>query len=325
MAYVLRYLAHVWQTPWQTKALYQKALAIFEEVGDELGKAEILYRLGWPSAQLGDYQEADQLFQNCLTLAQKHQWRGIILNCLVELGYVHWALGNYEQAEEFLRQSTSIATEIGYHSQIAWTQRYSARLALSRGDHQTTRNYLQNSLAIYEELGLRGMKAETLAELGQLAADERDFATARQLAQDSLALCQELEHRTGEITPHAVLGEVATGLGDFEAAEEHFHCALQIAGEVWQPSLALHTLVGLAQLLATVGEQARAYEVITLILHHPASWQWSRDRVAPLVAQLEVDLPTDVVQAIQTQEKEKELDRVIKELTKLVVPTLPMQ
>jgi tetratricopeptide (TPR) repeat protein len=319
MAWLIRYGAHVWQWPWQFKALYQKALAIFEEAGDELGKVEILYRLGWSETQLGNYQEADQLFQNCLALARKYHWQGIVLNCLVELGHVHWALGNYEQAEEFLQQSIPVAGEIGYHSQTAKTQRYLARLALSRSDHQTARNHLQESLAIYEELGLRGMKAQTLGEMSQLTVDERDFVAASQLAQDSLALCQEREHVMGEITPHTVLGQAALGWGDFEAAERYFRCALQVAGEVWQPSLALHTLVGLAQLRAVIGEKVRAYETATFVMHHPASWQWSRDTVAPLAAQLEVELPSDVMKAAQSRGKEKELDRVIEELTKVAV------
>ena len=319
MAWLIRYGAHVWQSPWQFKALYQKALAIFEEAGDELGKVEILYRLGWSETQLGNYQEADQLFQNCLALARKYHWQGIILNCLVELGHVHWALGNYGQAEEFLQQSIPVAGEIGYHSQAAKTQRYLARLALSRGLHQATRNHLQESLAIYEELGLRGMKAQTLGEMSQLAVDERDFAAASQLAQDSLALCQEREHVMGEITPYTVLGQAALGGGDFEAAERHFRCALQIAGEVWQPSLALHALVGLAQLCATMGDKVRAYEIATFALHQPASWQWSRDGIAPLVTELEADLPLDVMEAATRRVKEKGLDQVIEELTKVAV------
>ncbi len=314
MAWVLRYGAHVWQMPWQVKALYQKALAIFEEAGDEHGKAEILYRLGWPAIQLGDYQEAEQLFQNSLAMAQKLGCQVIILNCLVELGYVHWAIGNYEKAEEFGRQGIAMATEIGYHSQIAWTQRCLARFALSQGDHQTAKKHLQDSLAIYKELGLRGLKAEALAELSHLAVDEGNFATAGQLAQDSLALCQELEHRTGEIEPYTVLGEAALGLADFQAAEQHFHRALQVAGEVWQPSLALHTLVGLARLLAAGDDKARAYEVATFILRHPASWRWSKDSVAPFAAKLETELPPEVVTAIQSQEQEKTLEGMIEAL-----------
>jgi tetratricopeptide (TPR) repeat protein len=290
MAWNLRYLGHVWLTPWQTKAVYQKVLAIFEEVGDERGTAETLYRLGAVTAQMGDYLEAQHYYQDSLVRSRKLGRREVIMFCLAELGYVEWAFGNYQTAAERCQESLALSKEIGYSSFEATILRYLGRIAASLGDFQSAKKYLRESIAIHEEIGLQGMKAEGLSELASVTALEPNFTAARQLAEDSLALCQELEHRTGEIAPHIVLGEAALGLGNFKAAEHHFHQALQIAVGVWRPSRALHALVGLAQLCAAVGDTAQAYEVATFVLYHPAGWQWSKDRVAPLAAQLEAGL-----------------------------------
>jgi tetratricopeptide (TPR) repeat protein len=319
MAWNLRYLGHVWLTPWQTIAVYRKVLAMFEEVGDERGTVETLYRLGVVTAQMGDYPEAQHYYQNSLTRSRKLGRREVIMFCLTELGYIEWACGNYQAAEERCQESLTLSKEIGYPSYEATTLRYLGRIAAGLGNFQNARRNLQKSIAIHEEIGLQGMKAEGLGELASVIVLEQNFAEARQLAQDSLALCQELEHRVGEIAPHTVLGEAALGLGNFEAAEEHFHHALQIAGEVWQPSLALHAMVGLAQLHAAVGDKVRAYETATFVLHHPASWQWSKDRVASLAAQLETELPADLIEAVQTHNKEKNLEEVIGKLTKVAV------
>lgn len=132
-------------------------------------------------------------------------------------------------------------------------------------------------------------------------------------------LCQELEHRTGEIEPCAVLGEAALGLGDFQAAAQHFQRALQTAGDICLPSYALHALVGLAKLLAAVDEKARAYALATFILGHPASWQWSKDSVVPLMAELEAELPPEAVTEAQRQWREKTVEEVIEALTKVVI------
>jgi tetratricopeptide (TPR) repeat protein len=152
-----------------------------------------------------------------------------------------------------------------------------------------------------------------------VAVDEGDFATARQLAQDSLTLCQELEHHAGEIEPYTVLGEAALGLGDFQAAEQYFQNALQTASDVWLPSYALHALVGLAKLLAAVDEIARAYDLATFILHHPASWQWSKDNLAPFMVELEAELPPEAVTAALRWGTEKNLEEVIEELPQVAI------
>jgi hypothetical protein len=116
-----------------------------------------------------------------------------------------------------------------------------------------------------------------------------------------------------------VLGEAALGLGDFQTAAQHFQRALQTAGDVCLPSYALHALVGIAQLLAAVGEKARAYNLATFILRHSASWQWSKDSIAPLIAELETELPPEAVTVAQGWSQEKKLEGVIKELTTVVV------
>jgi tetratricopeptide (TPR) repeat protein len=316
MAWVLRYLAYVWQTPWQTRELYRKALAIFEETGDEQGIIGTLYRLGWIASQIGDYQEAQELVQESLNRARRLGGRELTMICLVELGYIHWALGNYQEAEEACQQSISISREIGYHSQIAMAFRHLARIAVSLGNYLAAKKHLQESIGIYEEIGLLGMKAESLGELAHIAVLERDFAVARQQAQESLTLCEEREHAAGMIEPMTIFGEVASGLGDFREAERHFHHALQISIEVCAPAYALHTLAGLAQLLAALNEKAWAYDVVTFVLQQPASWQWSRDCLKPLAAELGTELPPEVVVEAQNRARDKTLEGMIEELVK---------
>jgi hypothetical protein len=67
----------------------------------------------------------------------------------------------------------------------------------------------------------------------------------------------------------------------------------------------------MANFLAAVGEKERALEVATLVLHHPASWQWSKDSVAPLVAELETELPSEVVRMANARGKDRMLERVV--------------
>lgn len=158
------------------------------------------------------------------------------------------------------------------------------------------------------------MQADTLALLAHLATITNDFAEARQLAEESLAICKKLDHCQGVAEPLTVLGEVCLGLGDFEQAEQYFREAIKTSIEAWMPPYALHALAGLAQLLAAVGEKARAYKAATFILHHPASWQWSKDSIASFAGELEAELPPDVINLAQTQARAKNLEQVVEEL-----------
>jgi hypothetical protein len=118
------------------------------------------------------------------------------------------------------------------------------------------------------------------------------------------------------IEPITIFGEVASALGDFREAERHFGRALQISIEVCMPPYALHTMAGMAQLLAALNEKARAYDIVTFVLQQPASWQLSRDSLKPLAAELEIELPPEVVVEAQNRARDKTLEGMIEELVK---------
>lgn len=324
IAWLLRYGAHTLLTPWQSIALYKRALAIFEEFGDERGSIGARYRLGWTAIQVGDYQEAERLFRDTLAMAQKLERPEIVMDCLLELGYVHWVFGDYGRAWEYCQQSILISAEIGYHSQTANNLRYLARIVVSQGDFRAAEGHLKDSLEIYEKLGLRGLKGEVLGELSHVAVRRGDSIAANDLAEHSLRICREQEHQVGMIEPNTVLGEVALDLGELESAGRYFSRAIKLASDTWRPSSCLHALVGLVRLLAAQGDVEGAYRLGTFVLYNPASWQWSKDIATDLLAQLKAGLSPESVSAAREWANEKKLEEVTRYYLSTSTPGDPM-
>jgi hypothetical protein len=61
MAWVLRYLGHVQQQPFETEQLYQTALTHFKAQNDDRGIAETHYRLGVNALDQGNFENAIHL------------------------------------------------------------------------------------------------------------------------------------------------------------------------------------------------------------------------------------------------------------------------
>ena len=279
MAWLLRYLGHVWHSPEEQQTLYQKALAIFREVDDEKGIADSLYRLGMVAISAGNYRQAEEYLQDSLEAAKSIQRQEIVLNCLMESGYLEWILGDFQTAKSRIEQAQSINEEFGYESQKARGQRVLARVALSDGNHGQAAKHLQTSVTIYEELGLQGLRVESLAEWAEVASLTGDVNTAGELAKESLAICEKLDHQAGQSLPLIVLGEVALADDDIEEARRHFHHAVKNATETWMPAYALHALEATARLLSVQGAIDQYFELTAYLLDHPASWRWTKDRV----------------------------------------------
>ena len=155
------------------------------------------------------------------------------------------------------------------------------------------------------------MKAEAVGELSHVVVSQRDYPAAIQLAEDSLRICREQKHRAGKIEPYTVLGEAALGKGDLESAAQYFGRAVKIANDTWRPSYGLHALVGLVKLLSAQGDIEGAYRLGSIVLTNSASWQWSKDSVAALLARLEVELSPESISAAREWGKEKQFEEVI--------------
>jgi tetratricopeptide (TPR) repeat protein len=163
------------------------------------------------------------------------------------------------------------------------------------------------------------MRALALGELGHVTLFENDLSQAESLALESLAICKETENRQGMAEPETVLGSIALRLGDLERAQEHFQNALAIAVESWTWAQALHTLLAWSHLLVATGKDEQALEVVSLVQHQRASWQWSRDQAAALGSELQARLPSEVATRASARGTEITLQDLARELLREAV------
>jgi tetratricopeptide (TPR) repeat protein len=181
-------------------------------------------------------------------------------------------------------------------------------------EYEEAKRLWQEGLAIYREIGDPWGAADVLGNSGELANVLGEYAEAIQLAQESLALHKRHDNQHGMAWCFRVLGNAVCGLGDIPGARRYFHQALEMDISVQRIPFVLLALVGIAALLAAEGERERALKLLALVIHHPVSLQWAKDRAAPLVAQLEAELPPDVVAAAQERGRARDLDATVKEL-----------
>jgi tetratricopeptide (TPR) repeat protein len=310
MAYVLCYLCYLGEKP-----SCQEALAIFREIGDRKGIALSLEGLAWAANTRGELGAARQLFQESLAIFREIGNQERIARYLHALGYMAWMLGEYEVAKELHQESLVLRKEIGDQSGVADSLAYLGSTA-SYGfkEYGEAKQLLQESLAIYEEIGNLYGVSVALPSLGEIANVMGEYAEAAQLAQKGLALAKRCGDQTQVPVCLRVLGLAACGLGDVQGAKRYFRQALETAMMVRAIPWVLSNFDGIAMLLAGEGERERALELLTFALHHPACAPAMRVRDASLVAELEAELPPDVVAAAQERGRARDLDATVAEL-----------
>jgi DNA-binding SARP family transcriptional activator/predicted ATPase len=295
------------------RPLCVEGLAISREIGDRVGMEMSLRCLGLDAVYRGEYGAAQRFYQERLAVSRElDQVR--VAKSLGSLGYVAWCLGDYREAKQLHQQSLALHKDIGSQYGIALLLLYLGLDARGLVEYGEARQLFQDSLAMFQELGIRRYHTIVLICQGELANVLGQYGEAARLAQEALSASKKLDFPGLVVRSLQVLGDATYRLGDLRKAREYFLQALQTAVTVQTVPRTLLTLVATAGLLAAEGERERASELLALVLHHPASWQWAKDRAARLIAELETELSADVLAAAQERGQARDLQATVAEL-----------
>jgi predicted ATPase/DNA-binding XRE family transcriptional regulator len=177
--------------------LFEEALALYRELGDEAGVAAVLVELGQVVRTQGDHDRAAELSEESLELGRRLGALEIAAIALGTLGRVESHRGNAETAIARLEESLVLFREIGHQWGIAFTLANLAVAALGRGDLERALALNEESLSIYAKLGDRSGMALASINLGDVARERGEEEGAAALYNEALALYRDLGNERG--------------------------------------------------------------------------------------------------------------------------------
>ncbi|MFG2025463.1 BTAD domain-containing putative transcriptional regulator [Streptomyces sp. NPDC048825] len=171
-----------------------RALELFTELGDGIGRANTHRSLGWECDQRGDLAGALRHNQLALELFRDSGHRAAQAGVLNSVGWYHALLGEYRQALSHCFQALSLLQELGdrYGQAGTWDSIAYAHHHLGRHPHALL-GY-RNALTLYEELDVPYLKAFTLVHIGDTHHAMGDEDRARGAWQRALAVFTSLGH-----------------------------------------------------------------------------------------------------------------------------------
>lgn len=298
----------------QGRELLQESLCLLRTRGARAELAFALDYLGAVAVHLGSYDEARELCQEGLAICREideHYGAAIALNLL---GRVAYMLGDYVEAQQRCEESLALAHEIGNRWSMAFSLDYLGRIAYAQGEYGEAKRLFSASLAVRREMRDRRGIALSLNSLGETAQAIGEYAEAEQLYEDSLVTFEQIGHKTGVVQSLTNLGHMASALEDHERAHNAFLDALQLATEIQATPMALNALVGIASVLAQMGEPVEALALLTLVREHAASTQESRASAERLCEALAAQLAAEPVDPDRGQEQESTINLLLKEM-----------
>ena len=208
-------IAHLWGDHARAREHYEASLPLQREVGDLVGEAEILDRLGLVEVDLDDFCRAleyfDQVAELCTQLGHRHMEVRLLAHRATAL---RW-LGCYEEAEETARRGLELAHDGGSRASLSTAEMTLGVVLAAMGRVTEAIRYLMSALEKATEIGRVALEARIWLALAEISEGEE--------AADCAKRARELAARTGlvhvDILALARLAEIALDEGDSSSAD----------------------------------------------------------------------------------------------------------
>lgn len=243
-----------------TQALdnFQKALAIWHDLGNKEGEGATLNNISQIYHARGDYDTALDFLQQSLDICHEirnRQGEGTTLN---NIARILEARGIYDSALDLLQQSLTIWREIGNKQGEGTTLNNISQIYDARSDHTTALDYLKQSLTIRREIGDKSGEGTTLNNMAGIFRASGDYDTALSLLQQSLTIWREIGDKQGEGTTLSNISQIFSARGDYTSALTFLQQALAIQRKIGDTAGLCATLFNMGHIYLQKNERDEA-------------------------------------------------------------------
>lgn len=242
-------------------ALCDESLALYRELGDRQGIADVLNNQGSVADEQGDYRRAAALLEEILTQRRELGDPVRLAIALGNLGITVYNQGDMARARALFEEGLALHRRLGDTRGIAITLGNLGEMARDQGDLTRAAALLDESLALRRQLGDTRGVATALHDLGAMALARGDHQHASALCEEGLALARELGDRRGMAELLRTLGAVALIQGEHGPAMELYRESLQQFQDVDDKAGVIECVGGIADVRDAQG-QARCAAVL---------------------------------------------------------------
>lgn len=242
---------------------YEQSLAIFRELDDKNGIANILSNEGAVYFNQADEEKALELYLKSLRVAEQINDTLRILTALQNIGAIYFNKpSTFDKAITYFLKALPMSESIRNNNAIGTITVNLGEIYLKKGDDAAALNYFKKSLEAYE--GSANIPY-SLNDIGKVYEYRKEYATAITYHQRALDLSKKLNAKVDMAQSLLGLADSYRQQGDVAKSIEYYKRAEDIAKGISNTNLELkNTYDGLAKAYSDKGEFKKAFQYQTL-------------------------------------------------------------
>jgi class 3 adenylate cyclase/tetratricopeptide (TPR) repeat protein len=230
----------------ESPANWERALRLFEEIGNLPGQAGVLNMLGGFAYFKGEWDEAEALYRRAQATVRRTGNAVMDAFYVFNIGEIALDQGRLDDAEQAFESVWRTWRAARYRAGAADARGKLARVRAGQGRYEEARELFESAIEELVEIGSKGDALEATARLAECLLLSGDFDEALAVADR----CLDLAHTLGGVPPqialiHRVRGAAMANAGDVGAAIEALGLSLTAArrrGAEYEAALTLRVI-----------------------------------------------------------------------------------
>ena len=208
----------------------ERALALFEELGDLPGQAGVLNMLGGFAYYKGDWEQASALYLRAQATVRRTGNAVMDAFYVFNLGEIARDQGRLDEAERALTSALRTWRAAGYRSGTGYAKGMLARVATGQHRYGDALRLFEEAIEELSDIGSRGEVLEVQAGLAEYLLLSGDTAGALSLADETISQAHALGGMAPQIPAlYRVRGAALALAGDGDGARQSLRQSLQAA------------------------------------------------------------------------------------------------
>ncbi|MBK7957661.1 MAG: tetratricopeptide repeat protein [Bacteroidetes bacterium] len=213
-----------------------KALAAYEDIGDEPNQVNVIGNIGTIYLSLGSFDKALEFSAKALTIEEKNGNKSGVARLIANIGLIYIELESYEVALKYCKSALELHDELGEKSGVAAVTANIGLLYQAQGASQEAMEYMLKALAINEEIENKSEIALITMNIGCVCKELGNAEKSLEYFNRSLAIYEEIGAKSGIANVLGNMGIVFSNTNldsyDDKKAEEYLLRAIEISKEL---------------------------------------------------------------------------------------------
>ena len=252
----------------EARTHYDRARALFKEVGDRKGEANAMSGLGDALRWLSRYEEARAQHERALSIRREIGDKDGETTSTTDMGIVLMDLGRREEGRAHFESGIELARKSGNRLMEARTTGSMGVVLLQEGRFGEARARLDRAVGIAREIGARRTEALHVGNVALTFVAEGRSDEAIKRHERALTIAREVGNRTNEAVNLSNGGRALAKLGAHEESLARQRIALDIVREFGPRWREASTLMAMGSVLAEQGDVDAAEGLYKEALSH---------------------------------------------------------